>query len=369
MLKLMQRRMMLLAITAISSFIVTPALAGFWDSPTKYVPAISDVYVCNHDAGSISVLNGVTGTTLKTILLPVGAQPTGIAFRPDYGSAYVTDGNNGRIYYLKNKQLQQTINIFAVSTGQLAIHPNGKFAYIRAIISKSPPPWKTAMLVLDTNPTSPTFNTIIKTIDGIWFDGIAFTPDGTRAYITIDGSWGNVSQVKVINTSSHTITSTIQLPIPTSPLGLAISPDGKRVYVPGWLAHNVSVIDSDPSSPTYNTKVAEIPVNGAARAVALSPSGNLAYVTLDTGGVAVIVTTPSSGQFHQVIAYISDAGPFNGIHDIALSLDGHFAYITVANGENKLYMVDSEPFSTKFNKLIHVFNVGIGPTGVAVRPH
>ena len=367
MLKLAQRKMMLLAIIAISSSIATSALAGFWDSPTKYVPAISDVYVCNHDTGSISVLNGVTGTTLKTILLPAGAQPSGIAFRPDYGSAYVTDGNNGRIHYLKNKQLQQTINISAVGTGQLAIHSNGKFAYISALLSTSP--WSPAILVLDTNPASPTFNTIIKTINGISFDSIAFTPDGTRAYITIDGSWGNVSQVKMINTSSHTITSTIQLPIPTSPLGLTISPDGKRVYVPGWMAHNVSVIDSDPSSPTYNTKVAEIPVNGAARAVALSPSGNLAYVTLDTGGVAVIVTTPSSGQFHQVIAYISDAGPFNGIHDIALSLDGRFAYITVANGENKLYVVDSEPFSTKFNKLIHVFNVGIGPTGVAVRPH
>ena len=182
MLMLAQRKMMQLAITVISLFMATSALAGFWNSPTNYVPAVSDVYVCNNAAGSISILNGVTGATLKTIILPAGAKPNGIAFRPDYGSAYATDGGNGRVFYLKNKLLKDTINISAVGTNQLAIHPNGKFAYIRALISQSP--WKTAMLVLDTNPTSPTFNTIIKTIDGIWFDGIAFTPDGTRAYIT-----------------------------------------------------------------------------------------------------------------------------------------------------------------------------------------
>jgi YVTN family beta-propeller protein len=368
MLKLAQIKTMLLAITAISSFITTSAaLAGFWDSPTNYTPAVSDVYICNSDAGSVSVLNGVTGATLKTILLPSGAKPNGIAFRPDYGSAYVTDSNNGKIYYLKNEKLQKTINTSAVGTAQLAINPNGKFAYIRALISSSP--WKTAMLVLDTNPTSLTFNTIIRTIDSMWFDGIAFTPDGTRAYITIDGSYGNVSQIKVINTSSHTITSTIQLPIPTSPLGLAITPDGKRVYVAGWMANNVSVIDSDPVSSTYNTVITTIPVSGEARDIALSPSGNLAYVALDTGGVDVIVTAPSSSQFNQVIKHVP-AGPFGGVHSVATSLDGGFTYVT--GGESTQItpdVIDSEPFSATFNSVIKTLPVVYGPAGIAVKPH
>ena|GEM_PF-4400128 len=91
-------------------------------------------------------------------------------------------------------------------------------------------------------------------------------------------------------------------------------------------------------------------------------------MTLDTGGVDVIVTAPSSSQYHQVIDHIN-AGPFNGIHDVAISLDGRFTYVTVGmTGANQLYMVDSEPFSATFNTLIKNITVGDNPVGVAVRP-
>jgi YVTN family beta-propeller protein len=336
-----------------------PVFAGFWNSPTNYVSAKSLVYVCNADSGNISVIDGVTGVISKTITLPTGARPLGIAFRPDYCSAYVTD-ENSKIHFIHDNDLSDSIDTSPNNPCHIAIHPNGKFAYISS---------DGGILILDISPKSLSFNTIIGTIGGLAYtDGMVFTPDGTRAYIAIDGSWGAESKVHIVDTSSHSIVHTIQLPIPTSPLGVAASPDGTRVYVVGWTRNNVSVIDSDPSSATYNTVTAVISVAGRARSIALSPSGNLAYVTLDTGGVDVIVTAPSSSQYHQVIDHIN-AGPYNGIHDVAISLDGRFTYVTVCmTGANQLYMVDSEPFSATFNTLIKNITVGNCPAGVAVRP-
>jgi YVTN family beta-propeller protein len=347
---------------AIISLVATvmPTFADFSDSPSNYVPAISDVYVCNVDGRSISKLNGVTGAIIKTIALPAGAKPFGIAFRPDYSTAYVTDTANGKVYRIGSDRVLTTINTPSSYNNAISIHPNGRFAYISS---------SAGVLILDTNSSSPTFNTITGIISGCSSGSIVFTPDGTRAYASIDGNYGSVSQIKVINTSSHTIVNTIQLPIPTAPQGVAVSPDGKRVYVSGWVSQKVSVIDTDTTSPTYNTVTAVIPVSGEARGIALSPTGNLAYITLDTGGVDVIVTAPSSHQFNQVIAHIPDAGPYGGIHGVASSLDGRFTYVTVANGQNKVYVIDSEPFSATFNSTIGTFTVGITPLGVAVKPH
>jgi YVTN family beta-propeller protein len=239
----------------------------------------------------------------------------------------------------------------------IAIHPKGRIAYVTSF---------DGVLILDTRKKA-----IVGTVAGVEFaDSIVFTPDGTRAYLSQDGTYGSVSQVHVVDATSHSLIKTIQLPIPTAPLGVAATPDGGRVYVVGWVANNVSVIDSEPSSPTYNTVTSVIPVSGEARGIALSPAGNLAYVTLDTGGVDVIVTAPDSSQFNQVIAHIPDAGTYGGIHGAATSLDGRFLYVSVSDGNNdKLFTVDSEPFSATFNSLITTFEVGKSPLGVAVRPH
>ena len=353
-----------LAAIALAAWLSTTPLlfADFFDSPTDYVPAISDVYVCNNGSGTVLILHGITGALLKTIYLPQGAKPLGIAFLPNYNGAYVTDNITSKIYFIWNRRLAKIISTSGLS-GMIAEHPKGTFAYIVGTVGT---------LVLDTVPSSPTFNTIIATISGVG-GPTAFTPDGTRAYVTIDGSYGSVSQLKAIDTGSHSVSATIQLPLSTAPSGPAITPDGTRVYVPGWVAHNVSVIDADPTSPTYNTVTQVISVAGEARGIALSPSGNLGYITLDTGGVDVIVTTPSSSQYNQVIAHILDAGPFGGIHNIAISLDGRFTYVndgssSSGGSSNLLYVVDSEPLSATFNKVVNTLTAG-DAMGVAVAPH
>ena len=55
---------------------------------------------------------------------------------------------------------------------------------------------------------------------------IAITPDGTRAYLAIDGVPGGVS---VIDLTTNTVVATI--PVGNGPGSIAITPDGTKVYV------------------------------------------------------------------------------------------------------------------------------------------
>ena len=70
-------------------------------------------------------------------------------------------------------------------------------------------------------------NQVIATIgvgDGPW--GLAVTPDGSKVYVTNYLQGNNVS---VINTATTQVVTTI--PVGASPHGIAVTPDGSKVYV------------------------------------------------------------------------------------------------------------------------------------------
>ncbi len=91
------------------------------------------------------------------------------------------------------------------------------------------------MSVIDTDPNSATYNTVVSTITvGPNPEGVAVSPDGTRAYVT-NRQGGN--SVSVIDTASNRVTETIlgfklpaswlsprMAPAPMSPITPAASP-------------------------------------------------------------------------------------------------------------------------------------------------
>ena len=62
--------------------------------------------------------------------------------------------------------------------------------------------------------------------------------------------------VDVIDVASRTVTARIRVGV--DPVGLAVRPDGKEVWVANHVSDSVSVIDSDPDSPTYAQVVATV---------------------------------------------------------------------------------------------------------------
>lgn len=330
-----------------------PADAGYANSSGYYLGA-SARYVCIVLNGEVSIEDAETGDVLGKIQLPRGAKPFGNAFEPNSKKLYVTDNAASKIYFINNNTFRKTIAAPG-PLGPIAMDPKGRFAYASG---------SSGVVVLNTKS-----NSIVKTIQVDYPGSLAITPDGNRAYVSIDGNYGSLSQVKVIDTSINAVVATIQLPVRTAPLGVVMHPTGKRLYVAGWVARNVTIIDSDTVSPTYNQVIGTIAVSGNARGIALNPSGSLCYVALDTGGVDAIVTSPSSAQYHTVVQHIPDAGASGGIHEVAFAIDGKTAHVSVADqGRKEIFVIDSDPLSDTFNLVVRVDATGEGPLGMAFTP-
>lgn len=124
-------------------------------------------------------------------------------------------------------------------------------------------------------------NTVIATITvGLGNDdvAVAFTPNGSRAYVTSEAAF----TVSVIDTSTNAIVAIIT--VGNTPEDLAITPDGTRVYVANDGSRSVSVINT-----STNAVIATVTVGVAPDGVAITPDGTRAYVVNNfIGNVSVI---------------------------------------------------------------------------------
>ena len=83
----------------------------------------------------------------------------------------------------------------------------------------------------------------------IWPYGIAVSPDGTKVYVT---NLGN-NKVSVIDTATNTVITNV--PVGSIPIGVAVTPDGSKVYVANQNSNNVSVINTTTNSVIQTVNV------------------------------------------------------------------------------------------------------------------
>jgi YVTN family beta-propeller protein len=107
-----------------------------------------------------------------------------------------------------------------------------------------------------------------------------------NAYIAISGS----NDVSVIDTATNKVIATI--PVGAFPLGIAVTPDGRRVYVAnacyGFCGY-VSMIDT-----ATNIVIATIPVGYSPSGVAVAPDGGKVYVANALSGTVSVIATKSN---------------------------------------------------------------------------
>lgn len=166
-----------------------------------------------------------------------------------------------------------------------------------------------AVAVIDT-----ASDTVIRTIPiPAGPHGLAITPDGSRVFASSDGD----SKVSVIDTASDTVVDTIE--VGAMPHGLALTPDGRTLLVAVFGASRVMFIDtaSDAilgSVPVGSPHNIAITPDGASAFVASQKQGSTALVVLDvaartqTGSVPLDKTPralnvrPDGGQLYFTVA-------------------------------------------------------------------
>lgn len=110
--------------------------------------------------------------------------------------------------------------------------------------------------------------------------GVAVSPDGTRLYVANRPKYPRTNgTVSVIDLTERQVIAVI--PVGVAPLGIAINPTGERVFVANEGSFSLSVIDTSTNQPFVDLNVPNLTANPYPRGVATHPNPlvPLVYVT------------------------------------------------------------------------------------------
>jgi YVTN family beta-propeller protein len=344
-------------------------------------------YVVNTDSNSVSVIDTTTKQVTQTITNGIGTAPLSLVASPNTNRVYVANAGDNTVSVI-DTTTNTVVTTIAVpvqpdfnpewgeipnSLTDLAVSPDGKRVYTTATDG--------TISVINTDPMSgSSYNTVISTQPLGSFSDLEISPDGSRLYGTHFGYYAS-STVDVIDTGrsagdSLTFVKSIEVgpqwnldatqsEFTEDTYNVAASPDGKRLYVTygvvqvargtggstsgefitdsqgrNWLVTGrysaVSVIDTDPTSATYNTEIARITVPAGAQDVALSPDGKTAYVTSWDGKTVTLIDTTSNTVINSFTTDQTSAGP----RSIGFYGDGYFTRFVTVAPDGTLYISD-----------------------------
>ncbi|MEW6749601.1 MAG: hypothetical protein AB1505_01310 [Candidatus Latescibacterota bacterium] len=249
--------------------------------------------VTNLSANTLSVMDACSGQEVRTVL--VGAAPFGLATSPDGGALYVSSQYSLPVPFRTPPVLELTVvdvdsqyvrerrTLPSAVIGQgVAVTPDGSFVLTALEIPKNLVPetqvyqgWMVTygIAVTETRPRGRTAYLLIDEPNLYYADpfSLALTPDGRFLYVSSSGAdvvtvidltraWAvlqvaegriGLSDEQIAELARHLAASNEYVvgristgSTGANPKGLAISPDGRRVWVANRLADEIGVIDT-----------------------------------------------------------------------------------------------------------------------------
>ncbi|HVH74226.1 MAG TPA: hypothetical protein VM755_04855 [Stellaceae bacterium] len=243
----------------------------------------------------------IDGTTGQVVRSAEAQSPDAVAVSPDGKRVYVSDVFNDQLWVYGAKNLRRlgriqlgtasNRNAVDFGPGGFAFTPDGSRIYVTDInppASGGQPP--TGIAVIDAATE--------QVVDFINLSGsdIAASPDGSKMYVA------NLEGLSVIDTTSDQVVANVVISTNQPFFSVAVSPDGSKVYLStspysGCRGGFVAVVDA-----VSDTLAATIPVKGCPSGLALTPRGRKLYVAdFESNTVSVIDT-----MTNKVRATISD---------------------------------------------------------------
>jgi YVTN family beta-propeller protein len=206
--------------------------------------------------------------------LPAAVAPAGVAVSPDGRKFYVVDRGAGTVRVIRGSTLaaMQTVTVGGAPRSIVA-SPDGKRVYVAVA--------GIGVLVLDAANLFEYHRTTLDINDGPRDNpqGIAISPDG-RTLLVSDGKAGGA--VAVYTVSGNVLVAGLPFTMPLAslaPLGVAFAPDGMRAYVAAAdiasaVPGSLHVFDPSNGAAIDSETIGVLPT-----AVAVSPNGNLVFVS------------------------------------------------------------------------------------------
>lgn len=177
--------------------------------------------------------------------------------------------------------------------------------------------------------------------------------DPEQLAVSRDGKWifvanEDAAQTSVIDVEDGSLVAAI--PVGGEPEGVDLRPDGKVVYVTAENDNAVYVIDA-----TTPKVVARIAVGPRPRSTGFLPDSSRAYVSAENGSSISVI----DAMKHQVIKTIQLTGEMVRPMGVVSSGDGKTIFVTTGRGKS-VVMIDAAT-----NEPIGVVEVGERPWGIA----
>jgi YVTN family beta-propeller protein len=264
-----------------------PIQTGAGPSSIAIAPNGRRAYVANKGGESLTVIE--TGTRLPIATIPLPGPGEQVALSPDGANAYVTTGSAQKVAVISTatNTVERSIPLGATTSAVVAgiVEPFGgppdEFIYVGIGAEE----------IQGVNPARPGIvNSPIK-VGGV-AKAIAYAPDGDTAYVAA----GN--EVTVVERGE----AVVEVPIGAAVSGLAVTPDGSRVYATSAAGKSVTAI----STTTNKIVGPPIEVAGEPEEIAITASGRTAFVAdvssglltpinLATGTLGAPFSLPGSG--------------------------------------------------------------------------
>ena len=212
------------------------------------------------------------GGSVNLSAVPAAVAPSAIAISPDGRKFYVADRGNSTVKLVRASTLAvlQTVNVGGPARSIVA-SPDGKRVYVAVE--------GIGVRVMDAANLF-TYHTALVDINDGGRDnpqGMAISPNG-RTLIVSDGKVGGTVRVFAISGDTLVPGTPFTVPVATqAPLGVAFSPDGTRAYVVGaepGLAGSLYVFN-----PATGALIDDALVGTMPTAVAVNPNGTQVFVT------------------------------------------------------------------------------------------
>jgi YVTN family beta-propeller protein len=237
------------------------------------------VYATVASASHLARISLSTLTLVDTV--PVGGAPTGVAFSPDGGTAYVTNQTSGSLGVV-NVATDSQVATVAVNAMPFVTMPSPDGS--RIVVTGN----SDSIFVVNAS----TKSVVASLHVGGAPNGVVFNATGSRIYVSnfLDGT------VVEVNPATPAVLRTFTTG--GQPQGLALSADGSELYIAnqsGWL---------EVRSIATGARLDSVPLGGAAFGLARSPDNSLLYVGLYAVGKVMIVDRAT----HQVISSVATGG-------------------------------------------------------------
>jgi gliding motility-associated-like protein len=287
--------------------------------------SVAYAYVANAISNNVSVIKVSNHSVVTTI--PVGKYPCAVAVSRDGTKVYIANqrSNNLSVISASTNSVSGTISSGSNSPIAVAVSPDGRRLYVVNLNSNSVSVYDAAAY------------TLIASIDvGGYPDGVAVTPDGSKVYVT-----NSSNTISVIDATTNTVKTTITEG--KSPYGIAVSPDGSNVYAAISGADEVSVI-----SAATDMIIGAIPVGASPAGVAITPDGSKLYVANQFSNDISVISTAKNA----VIATIPVGSAPTGL---SVTSDGSEVYVANQTSNNVSVI------NTASNNVAATVNVGSYP--------